>query len=152
MTNALNTAHLLYEFGQEQETTRVEQIQLLDDVLYAEWVGRSEDPNEIMADPLLTNFVAAFPTVMEETGWPEQIKQFVLDIYDPVDSPGDREDAIRITVPREVAEQFNADDISNEGIEEFMIEVVDSAKYVTEDGTVEDIDVDARRAPEENEQ
>lgn len=149
MSNALNAAQLLYEFGQEQDTVRVEQVQLLDDALYAEWVGRNENPDEIMSDPLLTNFVAAFPTVMAQHGWPEQIEKLVVDIYDPADSRTEREDAIRITARREVAKQFDADHITDEEIEDLMLEVVESAQYITADGTVEDIDVDATRAEDD---
>lgn len=152
MTNALNAAQLLYEFGQEQETTRVEQVQILDDVLYAEWVGRSEDPNKIMGDPLLTNFVAAFPTVMAEADWPKQIDQLIIDIYDPADSREEREDAIRISISRQIAKQFDTENKSDKGIEDFMLKVVNSAKYIAEDGTMEDLDVDARRAQEGNDQ
>ena len=74
---------------------------------------------------------------------PEAIQQLIIDVYDPADSRQKRINAIRITISREVTQQFNTENLTNEGIEDLMLEVAQSAQHIEANGTVTDLKVDA---------
>lgn len=116
----------------------VEQVKYQNGTLFVGWVGISDDPNEMTSDSRLLAMITGFPLVLNKAGWPDDVDQMVVEIYDPSDAINRRENALKITVSREQAYRYDDGDLSEV---ELAVEVLNETKVVWENGKVEEIDV-----------
>lgn len=137
---ATDVASFIHNHLGNEQDYNIENTQIFDGNLFIEWVPSTSEPEEIFKGSNFMVLVCAFPLTMENFGWPSEIENLVIQVYDPADDVNEREDAFRLRVSTEIARKHSDGELTEE---ELVVEALDTLHVVKEDGTTENVDVDS---------
>lgn len=137
---ATGIASFLRNHLQNEQDYNIKNTQIFDGSLYIEWVPSRSEPEEIFEGSNFMVLVCAFPLTMDNFGWPSEIHNLVLQIYDPADEVNEHEDAYRLQVSTELAREHSRGELTEE---ELVAEALDTLHIINSDGSIEDVDVDS---------